>query len=189
MMPLLSNAPDYIGLVLVSLWIVFRMLRLVALRENAGPIAFSIILIAFAAWPGNPVFAGLTALFAPFGVLLPALCARSMARSLGLRVMPFHWTDLFLFLVLHGILISASSGLLPSDIYAYGYAPVGAMALALITCIWGFLRENLFMPGVALIATLLWVADIGSSNAFDNFAHLTLWPLALIALPRAILRP
>lgn len=188
MIGILPGIVDYGGLIAVTLWVVFRLLRLIALRENALPIAFSVVLIVTVTWPGNPVFVGMIALFAPFGVLLPALAIRSITRSLGVRVMPFHWAELLIFLLIYGFFIASSAGALPFDLYHLGYAPTGAAGLSLALCLWGMVRNSLFLPITSLVSLALWQAGLGSSNAFDNLTHLALLPLALIALPGAILR-
>lgn len=184
----LSAIVDFAGLAAIALWVIFRLLRLIALRENALPIAFSLVLILMVAWPSNPAFAAGAAVLAPLGVLLPAMVLRSISRSLGIRIKPFHWAELLVFLALYSTFLSASAGLLPIDLYAFGYAPPGAIGIALFFCVWGLIRNSLFLPVTALISTTLWAFDLGSSNAFDNLSHVVLLPMALIALPSAILR-
>jgi len=179
---------DIAGLASVALWATFRLLRLIAIRENALPIAFALVLIIMVVWFSNPVFAAIVSVLAPFGVLLPALCLRSIVRSLGVRVTPFHWAELLGFLVLYGLFLAASAGVIPVDPYRYGYTLPGAVAIAVLFCLLGFLTDRLFLPLVALLSLTLWVFGLGSSNAFDNFAHVILLPAALIALPFAILR-
>ena len=184
----LAAIVDFAGLISIALWVVFRLLRLIALRENALPVAFSLVLILMVAWPSNPAFAAAVAVLAPFGVLLPALALRSIARSLGVRIKPFHWAELLGFAGLYGAFLAASGGVIPLDVYAFGYTPVGAAGVALAFCLWGLIRNSLFLPVAALISTVIWVFDLGSSNAFDNLTHVALLPLAIIALPGAILR-
>ena len=184
----MSGFVDILGLAAVALWVVFRLLRLIAIRENALPVAFALVLIVMVVWASNPVFAATVSVLAPFGVLLPALCLRSISRSLGVRITPFHWAELLAFLILYGLFLAGSAGLLGFDPYRYGYTIPGAIGIALLFCLIGFVMDSLFLPLVALVSTLLWFFGLGSSNAFDNVTHVVLIPLALIDLPFAILR-
>jgi hypothetical protein len=184
----MTGLVDIAGLAIVALWATFRLLRLIAIRENALPVAFALVLIVIVAWLSNPVFAATVSVLTPFGVLLPALCLRSITRSLGVRVTPFHWAELLAFLILYGLFLAASAGLLDFDPYRYGYTLYGAVGIALVLCLLGFLTDSLFLPLVALVSLLLWTFSLGSSNVFDNVTHVFLLPAALIALPVAILR-
>lgn len=184
----MSGLAEYAGLSALILWLVFRALRLVAIRENALPVGFAIVLIIFAIWPDNPIFAALVALFSPFGVLFPALALRSITRSLGFRPKPFHWAELLGFVLAYSGFLAAAAGVLPFDLFAYGYSPIGATCVTLFLCAMGFIRNCLFLPSVGLISMALWTANLGSSNAFDNVTHLALLPLAVVALISNILR-
>ncbi len=179
---------DIVGLAAVALWVTFRLLRLIAIRENALPVAFALVLIVMVAWLSNPVFAAAVSVLAPFGVLLPALCLRSITRSLGMRITPFHWVELLAFVLLYSLFLAASAGVIGFDPYRYGYTLPGAIGIALVFCLIGFLMDSLFLPLVALVSTVLWFFGLGSSNALDNVTHVVLLPAALFALPFAILR-
>ena len=184
----MTGIVDIAGLAVVALWVTFRLLRLIAIRENALPVAFALVLIVLVVWLSNPVFAATVSVLAPFGVLLPALCLRSIARSLGVRATPFHWAELLAFVTLYGLLLAASAGLVGLDLYRFGYTLPGALGIAVLFCLVGLMMDSLFLPLVALTSLALWSFGFGSSNAFDNFTHLALLPVALIALPIAILR-
>lgn len=184
----MTGLVDIIGLAILALWFTFRLLRLIAIRENALPVAFALVLIIMVVWASNPVFAATVSVLAPFGVLLPALCLRSISRSLGVRITPFHWIELLAFIILYSLFLAASAGMLGFDPYRYGYTLPGAIGIALVFCLIGFLMDSLFLPLVALISTVLWFFGLGSSNAFDNVTHVILLPVALIDLPFAIFR-
>ncbi|MEM9911777.1 MAG: hypothetical protein AAF922_13430 [Pseudomonadota bacterium] len=136
------------------------------------------------AWPLRQrlLSTGAVAIFAPFGVMLPALALRHLAVSLGVDVPGFSSLELFAFLMAYILFLMAAFGLLPVDFYRLGYSAkiVGLMTLAL--CLYALASGNWFLALVAVGGQAVWAVGWSSSNWFDTVLHVTLVPAAFITL-------
>lgn len=125
---------------------------------------------------------GLIALLAPFGVMLPALALRQVLVANGLGIPGFSSAEILVFLLAYAVFLMASFGVLPIDLYRFGYAvwPVACIALAL--CLYALVTGNWFLAVVTVAAQGVWVAGWASENWFDTMLHVALVPVALITL-------
>ena len=125
---------------------------------------------------------GLVAVLAPFGVMLPALALRHMGMALGAPFAPFATAELVVFLLAYVGFLMAAFGVLPVDLYRFGYAPVPVGVMVLVLCAYGAVSGNLFLPLVAVLAQAAWVMGWGSSNWFDHVTHVLLVPVVIVVL-------
>lgn len=136
------------------------------------------------AWPfrRNIVSTGAIAIFAPFGVMLPALALHHIAISLGLDAPVFSSIEIAVFLLAYILFLVAAFGLLSVDLYRLGYSPrvVGVMTLAV--CLYAVATGNWLLALVAVSGQAIWAAGWSSSNWFDTVLHVTLVPIAAITL-------
>ncbi|WP_135505967.1 hypothetical protein [Roseovarius aestuariivivens] len=170
------------ALALVLGWVVFALTGLVLAPSVAAVIGAVMGVLTVALARETVAVSGLIAVLAPFGVMLPALAARHMAVSLGAEVPGFATWEILVFLALYVGFLCSAFGVIPADLYRYGYAPwpVGGMVLAL--CLYAFLTGNWFLAGVAVLGQLFWVLGWGSSNWFDMVLHVALVPVAVVVL-------
>ena len=125
---------------------------------------------------------GFVALVGPIGVVLPLLVLRYIGADLGLSVQVFGTVELLAFLGAYLVFLAATLGMVPVDMYRWGYAPVPVGAMVLILCGYGALTGNVFIPLVAVTGQALWVTGWGSSNWFDHVLHVLLVPITIIVL-------
>lgn len=167
---------------ILSGWVVFALLGWVAspaLSASLGA-AVGVVLVVF--FRDSMAVGGAVALLAPFGVMLPALALRHAGAKLGLPVMPFGTWEMAAFLLLYTGFLAAAFGVIPVDVYRFGYAPVPVAAMVLAVCAYGFATGNWFLPLVAVLGQAAWVMGWGSSNWFDHVLHAALWPVAAVVL-------
>jgi len=126
--------------------------------------------------------AGVMALLAPVGVMLPALVLRDVAAAWGLSLVPFSTFEICVFLAAYAAFLASAMGLLPVDLYRLGYAPRPVAAMVLAVCTYGLLTGSLFLPLVAVAGQAFWVARLGSSNWFDHVLHAVLVPVMVVTL-------
>ena len=124
----------------------------------------------------------LIAVLAPFGVMLPALALRHMGSGLGLPVTAFSTPELLIFLVAYLAFLAAAMGVIPFDLYRYGYAPIPVAVMVLAVCLYGAATANPFLPLVAVTGQLVWATGWSSSNWFDQMLHVALIPVVVTVL-------
>ena len=139
------------------------------------------VVIGIAARDTLPVN-GLVALLAPFGVMLPALALRHMAVAQGLSIPGFSTGEIAVFLLVYIAFLCTAFGVIPVDLYRYGYAPWPVATMVLAVCAYALLTGNWFLAGVAVTGQLAWVMGWGSSNWFDMMLHVLLVPVAAVTL-------
>jgi hypothetical protein len=124
------------------------------------------------------------ATFEPFGVMLPALCAASLAvRSGRIAPPPVSRAEKLIWAGLMLLVLLGAGGALPLHPYAWFYAGWGPVLLASGVAAWAYWRKQVVVLGVVALGQLMWLADIGSSNLYDHLTHTLLVPaLALSAL-------
>ena len=164
---------EWIALALVMAWVGFAIVGPV----GAGAIALVVLLLR--GW--LPV-AGLMALLAPLGVMLPALALRQIAAGMGLVVTPFGSFELAVFLLAYLVFLASAMGVVSVDLYRLGYAPVPVAVMVLALCGYGVLTGQVFLPLVAVLGQALWVIGWGSSNWFDHVLHAVLVPVTIVVL-------
>ena len=164
---------EWIALALVMAWVGFAIVGPV----GAGAIALVVLLLR--GW--LPV-AGLMALLAPLGVMLPALALRQIAEGMGLAVTPFGSFELTVFLLAYLVFLASAMGVVSVDLYRLGYAPVPVAVMVLALCGYGVLTGQVFLPLVAVLGQALWVIGWGSSNWFDHVLHAVLVPVTIVVL-------
>ena len=163
-------------------WVVFALLGWVAspgLSAGLGAVVGALMVTVFRE---SMAVGGAVALLAPFGVMLPALALRHVAVSLGVPMAPFGTWELVGFLVFYTLFLAAAFGVVPVDLYRFGYAPVPVAVMVLAVCAYGFVTGNWFLPLVAVLGQAAWVMGWGSSNWFDYVLHVVMWPVALVVL-------
>lgn len=124
------------------------------------------------------------ALFAPFGVLLPALALQNSARVFGFNASRYRRRDIIVFLAIYLAFLAASAGVVDWHPYSYGYDAFGAAVVALVLAVFALWRGYVVVLAVVVTAQILWLAGIGSSNFFDQISHV----LLIFVLPISALR-
>lgn len=170
------------GLAVILGWVLFHLIGLVL--SPTGALIWAALLAGLAvsvAWDSVAV-SGAMAVLAPFGVMLPALALRHVGVQFGLPVPGFSALELVVFLVAYVAFLCAAFGVIPVDVYRFGYAPWPVAGMVLAVCAYGLLTGNWFLAGVAVLGQLAWVMGWGSSNWFDMMLHVLLVPVAVVAL-------
>ncbi|WP_422030354.1 hypothetical protein [Roseovarius sp.] len=163
-------------------WVVFALLGWVASPALSAGLGAVVGVLAVALFRESMAVGGAVALLAPFGVMLPALALRHVAVSLGVPMAGVATWELLVFLVLYAVFLAAAFGVVPLDMYRWGYAPVPVAVMVLAVCGYGFATGNWFLPLVAVLGQAAWVMGWGSSNWFDYVLHVLMWPVALVVL-------
>lgn len=178
----MSGLGATVALAIVLGWVVFALSGLLLAPPWPAVLALVggvlLVLVARDTLAAN----GLVALLAPFGVMLPALALRHMAVAQGLSVPGFSTAEIAVFLVLYTAFLCTAFGVIPVDIYRYGYAPWPVAFMVLAVCAYALATGNWFLAGVAVLGQLAWVMGWGSSNWFDMMLHVLLVPVAAVVL-------
>lgn len=144
--------------------------------------ALGLVLVAGTALAGLQ-FGGIwIATFEPFGVMLPALCAASLAARTGRIASPpvsraekLIWSGLML------VVLLGAGGAIPLHPYAWFYAGWGPVLMALGVAVWAFWRRQIVVLAAVALGQVLWLSDIGSSNLYDHLAHALLVPVLVVS--------
>lgn len=142
------------------------------------------LLIVFAFSSSSPILMA-TAVLSPVGVLLPAGALVMSTRRLGFETKPFSVAELAVCFLAFLIYILMSLGFVVNvDPYRLGYTGLGAGGVAVVLAAVAIWRNYLVLLGAIVLAQLLWVFEIGSTNFFDHLGHF-LWivilPIILLA--------
>lgn len=124
----------------------------------------------------------MVAVFAPFGILLPALALRDVVGRLGGAVMRFHPTEITVVLGLGALYIAASIGVFPIDPYRWGYGVLVPGIVALVGILWSLWRRHFIVTGAILVAQIVWAFGGLSPNFFDLIFHALLEPVCAVWL-------
>lgn len=177
----MRGAAEHMALAVVLGWVGFALTGL-----WSGPAGASVAGAAVAALAlvlrHNTLIAGAMALLSPLGVMLPALALRDVAAAWGVPVEPFGVVELMLFLAAYTVFLASAMGVIPVDLYRFGYAPRPVAAMVLTLCAYGLVSGSMFLPFVAVAGQALWFARLGSSNWFDHVLHAGLLPAGAVAL-------
>jgi len=167
-------------------WLISRVLRLVMQARQATLTGFGLAaLVVVLSYTGfmTGMFIGL---LAPFGVMVPALALQNSARVFGLNTRGYSVMEMLGFWVFYLAFLTASAGVLDWDPYRFGYAAPGAAIAALALSAYAVWRGHVVVLAAVVLAQLLWLADIGSSNFYDQISHVLLvFILPVCALRRA----
>jgi len=169
-----------VALGLVMGWLVFWFAGLFA--SPLGALIWAIVIAGVAVtalWDSVPV-AGAMAVLAPFGVMLPALALRHVLVQFGMPVPGFSSLEIGIFLLVYMVFLLTAFGVIPADLYRYGYAPWPVAGMVLAVCFYALVTGNWFLAGVAVFGQLAWVMGWGSSNWFDMMLHVLLVPVAVV---------
>ena len=178
----MSGLGATIGVAVVLGWVVFALSGLVLSSSLAAGLALVAAVLVGFLWRDTVAVNGAMAVLAPVGVILPALALRHVAVSLGVPMAPFGTWELVGFLVFYTLFLAAAFGVVPVDLYRFGYAPVPVAVMVLAVCAYGLITGNWFLPLVAVLGQALWITGWGSSNWFDYVTHVLLVPVAAVAL-------
>ena len=167
--------------VIVAGWLLFWVLRVFLSAPWASfalPMMGLIALVSPAPW-------GIwMSVMQPFGVMLPALCLAGIARGSGLRVTRIARVDLAVLALAMTFVLMGAAGVLPLSPYGWFYGGFGPALLAGVLGGWALLRGHFVIAGAVVAAQILWIADIGSSNFYDQVSHFFLLPACLWAMLR-----
>ena len=177
---------ETLGAGVVLSWVLFQGLIWVLRPKRALIVALTLGILPFAVIPQVSVPAMIQAVFAPFGVLLPVLAARSLAASLGHRVTRFASLDLIVVLGLYVTYLCAALGVFAWDPYPLGYSSAGAGAVAVAIALYGAWRGHVSVAVGAVLGQGLWLLGAGSSNYFDHVSHALLVPVIVVVLLRRL---
>lgn len=163
-------------------WLAFALSGLIL--PPVGGAAFGFVVGVLAAGPLRNTLPSSVAIavLAPFGLMLPALALRHIAISLGLDVPGFSLLETTIFLLLYVAFLLTVFGVIPIDVYRFGYAPVPVAVIVLTVCLYALMTGNWFLALVAVGGQAAWVAGWSSSNWFDTMLHVALIPVALFAM-------
>ncbi len=184
----MTGLVELIAAILVTGWVAERIAILILPRS--APIHWAPVAgygaAAVAGWIGGFGFGLWMSVLAPVGALVPVLCAAWSLKRLGLiRVPGVPTPDLLVFALLGAVVLIGAAGIGPVNPYAWFYSGLGAALLPVPIALWALWRGQIaVLVGLAL-GQALWLADIGSSNLYDQFSHFFLPPaLALLAASR-----
>lgn len=171
-------------------WLLSRLLGLAlpvwrATLTGFG-LAILIVSLSFSSFTTG-MFIGL---LAPFGVLVPALALQNSARAIGMDTRRYSVTEMLGLWVFYLMFLTASAGVFDWDPYRFGYAAPGAATVALAMAAYAVWRGHVVVLASVVLAQALWLADIGSSNFYDQISHVLLvFILPISALRSATQKP
>ncbi len=178
----MSGLGASLALAIVVGWVVFALSGWAVSAPLATGFGLVIGLGVAFGLQGSMAVGGAVALLAPFGVMLPALVLRHVAMKLGVPMVPFSSVELLVFLAAYLVFLMTAFGVVPVDLYRFGYAPWPVAAMVLAVCAYGAVTGNWMLPLVAVLGQVFWVLGWGSSNWFDYVLHVLLVPVTVIVL-------
>lgn len=187
----MTGVVELIAAVIVAGW-VFERIAVLILPSSAprhwAPVA-GYGATAVAGWIGGFGFGFWVSVVAPVGAMLPVLClAWSLKRMGWVQVRDVPALDLLVLAGLGAVVLMGAGGLGPINPYAWFYAGLGPALLPVGLGLWALWRGQTPVLIALVIGQGLWLADIGSSNLYDQLSHFFLPPaLALLACSRAVL--
>ncbi|MEQ8255767.1 MAG: hypothetical protein RLO38_00190 [Roseovarius confluentis] len=178
----MSGLGATVGVAVVLGWVVFALSGLVLSSSLAAGLAIVAAVLVGVLYRDTVAVNGAVAVLAPFGVMLPALALRHVAVSLGWDVPGFSGVEIAVFLCAYMAFLVCAFGVIPVDVYRFGYAPWPVAGMVLAVCLYALVTGNWFLAGVAFLGQLAWVMGWGSSNWFDLVLHVLLVPVAVVVL-------
>ncbi|MFK7939708.1 MAG: hypothetical protein AB8B82_10030 [Roseovarius sp.] len=125
---------------------------------------------------------GVMAVLDPIGIVLPILILWQVLGALGLPLAPFSALELIIFVIVYAAFLATAFGVIPVDLYRYGYHALPVAGIALVLCLYAVITGTWIVAVIAVAGQAMWVFKQGSSNYFDHILHATLVPVAVIAL-------
>jgi hypothetical protein len=178
----MSGLGATVGVAVVLGWVVFALAGTLISAPWPSLLALVAGVLAAVLWRDTLAVNGLVAVLAPFGVMLPALALRHVMVSWGWDVPGFSGVEIAVFLVGHVAFLACAFGVIPVDVYRFGYAPWPVAGMVLAVCVHALVTGNWFLAVVAVLGQLAWVMGWGSSNWFDMVLHVLLVPVAAVVL-------
>lgn len=178
----MTGIVTYVWIAILLSWVSFAVLGHFSDAQMAALAGLVIGVGVMLGFRETIAIRGLVAVLEPVGVVLPLLALRHMVSGFGLPSTPFSTAELLVFLLVYVAFLAAFMGVIPGDVYRWGYAPLPVGAMVLVLCVYGAITGNLAIPVIAVAAQLLWVLGWGSSNWFDHILHATLVPVVIVVL-------
>ena len=119
------------------------------------------------------------ALFEPLPFTLVIYALAFLARPFGFQSRPWPKSDIAISISAGFLLIFSAIGVLPFDIYRYGYEPLPVGVIAVVLALLALWRKHLLLCLSVPLALMLWMFNVASSNFFDHVFHV-LWFLPML---------
>ncbi len=180
----MTHLVETLAAAIVAGWVLHRFIA-IGLPRSA-PRSWALLggygSMLLSAYIGGVGFGVWVATVAPVGVMLPLLCLASSARTYGVwEPEPAPRLDLLVIAALMLAVLLGASGIGPLDAYAWFYGGFGPALLAGAVALWALWRRQVVALVAVVLGQGLWLADIGSSNLYDHFAHMALVPALLLS--------
>jgi hypothetical protein len=121
----------------------------------------------------------LVAILEPLPVTMMVYGVAYLARPFGLALQPWLKIELVITILAGLLLMLSGTGVLPIDIYRYGYEPQPVTIMAVCLALLALWRKHVLLSLSVPLALTLWLFDIASSNFFDLVFHV-LWFVPLL---------
>jgi hypothetical protein len=177
-----------VSLGLIAAWFIALPFRPILGPAKAVPLGVAIgVLVAVFLRQSMPVLVAVS-LLEPMSFGLTALAICSFLRPFMPMLRVAVWEQLAL---LGGLCVfyASSAGMLSVDLYRHGYDPLTVGGIAVVLSLYAALRGYLFLALVPVVAQLLWLSGIASSNYFDHLLHATMICILPISILVGFLRP
>lgn len=166
----MTQSYEYIGLIIVTVWVAFRVISLI--RPGFLALWSSLALVCAAFIIASESLFLIVAVLAPFGAMLPALALQNIVGRLQDRAhRVFPTSELAIVLIVYVAFLSASMGVFEFDPYRYGYFPLFGSAAAFVICGYALWRGYHYVAIASVVGQIAWIFDVGSSNYFDHITH------------------
>ena len=175
---------DLIAWYVVAFWICFRVTLVIAKPRIALGVAGGVALASLILPSMTPL---MTAVFAPFGFLLPALAIRDVVGRSWIKIAPFHVLEVAAAMIAASLFIAASIGVFTFDPYRLGYGPIIPGTLALAGILWTCYRRHFVITAAILAAQITWSFGFLSPNFFDLVLHALVVPVCAVWLVKWII--
>lgn len=187
-MTALNEACAVVTLGLVFGWCLMAAGRFFVSPRRAAIVGLAAGVLAALVGRGHPPVHFFAGLFLPLGLSLPALALQDALGAFGVRGRRWPAWEVAALLVLYLAFLAASMGAVAFDPYRFGYQPGPVAMLSLALVLYGWLRRDFLIAGVALAGQALWLAGVGGGNYFDHIAHVLLAPVLIAELLKRALR-
>ncbi len=153
--------------------------RLMASPRRAVLAAMLISIVDNVLLQGASVNLMLVAILEPLPVTMVVYGVAYLARPFGLALPPWSKAELVITILAGLLLMLSGTGVLPIDIYRYGYEPQPVAIMAVCLALLALWRKHVLLSLSVPLALVMWLFDIASSNFFDQVFHM-LWFVPLL---------
>lgn len=153
--------------------------RLMASPRRAVLAAMLISIVDNVLLQGASVNLMLVAILEPLPVTMVVYGVAYLARPFGLALPPWSKAELVITILAGLLLMLSGTGVLPIDIYRYGYEPQLVAIMAVCLALLALWRKHVLLSLSVPLALVMWLFDIASSNFFDQVFHM-LWFVPLL---------